>query len=1056
MSSPFVHLHTHSHYSLLDGLSKIDALVERAKEFDMPALGLTDHGAMYGAIEFYKEATAAGVKPIVGVEAYVANRSRFDKDPHIDNKRYHLTLLAKNYTGYQNLMKLVSKAYLDGYYYKPRMDKEILQAHNEGVICLSGCPGSEFVTMLRENRQKDAAELLDFYVQNFGRENVFVEAMKHDEVEWYVPLIKDIIDIAHKMNLPVVGTWDSHYLHAKDKDAHNTLLAINTNNKNFKMNGNYSFVSPEEALEIFKDIPGAVENTLKVADMVDLKLELGKWVFPNIQIPEGSTYDDELRKLAMQGIKERGLSETPELLDRVNYELEVIQKKGYAPYFLVVSDLLRFAQGEGILATTRGSAGGCMVSYLSQITTVDPMEYKLPFERFLNPERPSAPDIDMDYQDDRREEVIEYAKRKYGIDHVAQIGTFGTMAAKGSVRDVARALEYPYEIGDRISKLIPMGAQGFPMTIKRALTMEPDLQKMYDTDADARRIIDMAQTIEGSARHSSVHAAGVVIAPKPVHEFTPLQIDTRHGKVITQYDMHAVEDAGLLKFDFLGIRDLSSLADSIERVEKIRGIKIDIQNIPLDDKTTFDMLARGETEGVFQLNGGGMTKFLVDLKPTSIHDINAMVALYRPGPMEMIPDYIKRKHNPRLVSYLDPRMKEILDRSYGIITYQDDVMMIAIKLAGYSWLDADKLRKAMGKKIPEVMMAEKDKLMKGLAANGMSNEKCEELWKLIEPFAAYGFNKAHAASYGRVAYQTAYMKANFPGEFMSAKLTHESGNLEEVANLIAECRRMNFEVLPPDINESFSGFTVVVENGEVTRKIRFGLQTIKNFGEDIGKAIIQERKENGPFINLENFLERVNHKGLNKKSVEALIQSGALDSMGERGQMLFNIEQMLKFAKDTREDATRNQASLFGDMADAPKATLRLDFAEPASQDQKLAWEKELLGLYVTGHPLEKWREQLDKAKIKVKDIKEKASSGLETALAGIIENVKELYTKKQEKMAIITVADFTGTIECVLFPAAYKENAQYVQVDSCIALKGRVNDRNGEKSIIINQMKKL
>jgi DNA polymerase-3 subunit alpha len=822
------------------------------------------------------------------------------------------------------------------------------------------------------------------------------------------------------------------------------------------MNGNYSFVSPDEALEIFKDIPGAAENTLKVAEMVDLKLDLGKWVFPNIEIPEGTTYDDELRRLAVEGIKERGLTETQEIMDRINYELDVIKKKGYAPYFLVVSDLLRFASDNGILSTTRGSAGGCMVSYLSGITTVNPIEYLLPFERFLNPERPSAPDIDMDYQDSRREEVIEYAKRKYGIDHVAQIGTFGTMAARGSVRDVARALEYPYEVGDRISKLIPMGSQGFPMTIKRALEIEPDLKKLYESDVDAKRILDMAQTIEGSARHSSVHAAGVVIAPKPVDEFTPLQIDTKHGKVITQYDMHAVEDAGLLKFDFLGIRDLSSLADSIERAEKIRGIKIDIQKIPLDDKTTFDMLARGETEGVFQLNGGGMTKFLVDLKPSSIHDINAMVALYRPGPMEMIPDYIKRKHNPRLVSYLDPRMKEILDRSYGIITYQDDVMMIAIKLAGYSWLDADKLRKAMGKKIPEVMMAEKDKLMKGLAANGMSTAKAEELWKLIEPFAAYGFNKAHAASYGRVAYQTAYMKANFPGEFMTAKLTNESGDLEEVARLIAESRRMGFEVLPPDVNESFSDFTLVVEDGQPTKKIRFGLRSIKNFGEDIGKAIIHERKEGGRFTSLENFLERVNHKGLNKKSVEALIQSGALDSMGERGQMLFNIELLLKFARDTREDATRNQASLFGDMVDAPKATLRMDSVTPATEDQKLAWEKELLGLYVTGHPLEKWRDQLDKAKIKIKDIKEKVTPGLETAVAGIIEAVKELYTKKQEKMAIITIADFTGTIECVLFPASFKENAEFVKVDSCIALKGRVNDRNGEKSIVINQMKKL
>lgn len=1070
----------------------------------MNAIGLTDHGNMYGAIEFYKKCKANGVKPIIGVEAYVTAGSRHDKRPGIDNERFHLTLLAKNVQGYRNLMRLVTISNLEGYYYKPRMDKEILREYSEGLICLSGCFGGEFSRAIRRGDIEGAERVALEHQDIFGKENYFLEIMHHPGVENIEEVRKEIIRLSKKLDIPLVATQDSHYLHKDDQDAHETLLAIQTNGdlndeNRFSMKADlFDFIDTETALEHFASTPEAVWNTQKIADRCDIEIELGKWLFPDLKIPEGTTYNGELRRLAYEGIAVRALSPDDEAVTkRLEYELKVILDKGYAPYFLVVADLLRYAKEHGILTNIRGSVAGSITTYLLGITSVNPLEYKLPFERFLNPERPSAPDIDMDFADNRREEVINYAREKYGSDHVAQIGTFGTMMARGAVRDVARALGHPYGVGDKISRLIPEGSQGFPMTIDTAIKMTPELADLYKNDADTKKIIDLAKKLEGCVRHISVHAAGVVIAPRPLYEFTPTQLDPKGGKIITQYDMHAVEDAGLLKFDFLGIRNLSILGDAVRLVRERHNIHVDIENIPVDDKKTFEMLARGETMGLFQLNGTGMTRYLKELRPTTIHDINAMVALYRPGPMEMIPEYIKRKHNPSLVSYLDPRMKDILAMSYGVITYQDDVMMIAIHLAGYSWLDADKLRKAMGKKIPAEMQAQKEKLLKGFVENGCTEKKANELWLLIEPFAAYGFNKAHAASYGRLAYQTAYMKANFPIEYMTAILTAESGDTEKISEIITESKRMGLPILPPDINASFGDFTIIdvtlspdahpvpqmrgadsgsletySEYGEkepqvsATKQmsvqgghqaeIRFGLYTIKNLGTDIADAMIAERETNGVFKSLADFLDRIRHKNLNKKSFEALVKVGAMDALGERGQMIANTEEAMEYNKaQVREQS--GQESLFGMMTDQSSVpALRLNPAEKAPKTTCLAWERELLGLYVSGHPLDAHREKLAKIGTTVESVKT-LKDGMMAVAGGIVEHIHSIITKKGDKMAFVKLTDMTGTLELVLFPEAlftYKE--LFETPDRCIKIKGKISERNGEKTMIVEKVKEL
>ncbi|MBI5732213.1 MAG: DNA polymerase III subunit alpha [Candidatus Magasanikbacteria bacterium] len=1057
----FVHLHTHSHYSLLEALPKIDELVYAAKKKGLPALALTDYGSLYGAIEFYKIAKKAGIKPIIGLEAYLAQNSRLDKRPRLDEENYHLILLAENERGYKNLLKLSSLGHLEGFFNVPRIDKELLRRHHEGLIALSGCREGEVARAIWKlaNWEKAKAAARE-YAEIFGPGNFFLELQDHPDLEGQMEINNALIKIGEELDLPLVVTRDVHYLDIEDREAQDILTCIRDGHKagdphrpNF-LSVDRSFGSGEEIMSRFSHVPEAVSNTLKIAERCNLELKLGQWHFPAIQLPPGKTANDILIEEVENGIRKLIPAADEKTWERLRYELGVINKKGYAPYFLAVADYVRWSRERGIIVTTRGSAAGSLVSYALGITTVNPLYFKLPFERFLNPSRPSPPDIDMDFADNRRDEVIAYVTEKYGADHVAQVITFGTMMARGSARDVGRALGLSYNFCDQIAKMIPFGSQGFPMTIKKALSVTPELYALYNENADARRLLDLAQKIEGCARHTSIHAAGVVISPTPLTDFIPVQRETGGEKIITQYEMHSVEDTGLLKMDFLGIRNLSILGDAIKIVEKTRGVKVDLESIPWDDQETYAMLARGETSGLFQLGGTGMTRYLQELEPSSIFDIMAMVALFRPGPMESIPEFIARKHNAKLIKYLDPRMKEYLDMSYGVITYQDDVLLTAINIAGYDWAETDKLRKAMGKKIPEEMAAQKEKFVAGCVKNGLKPAAASELWTLIEPFAAYGFNKSHAASYAVIAYYTAYMKAKFPEEYMAAVLSAESDDLDKVSVLIKECKDMRLDVLPPDVNESFELFAVVPRKEGSKPTIRFGLEAIKNVGAHIAHEIIKERKKNGPYQNLEDFLSRVQDKDLNKKSLESLIKCGALDRFGERGRLLANIELLTGFNRDSQKEKKDNQAVLF-DLKTVGAARLALKPIPPALLEERLKWEKELIGLYVSEHPFSATEKLLGKSWRPLVSLFKEGGGGW-VAICGFVGSAKKIITKKGAVMLFVSLEDTTGQAEVVVFPRIYEQFKSLLQAGKEICVLGKYSEREGEKKIVAEKVEAI
>lgn len=1056
--SDFVHLHVHSHYSLLDALPKVDELVEAAKKQGYKALALTDHGNMYGAIEFYEACLEANIRPIIGVEIYVTPDS--PETPAGKERVYHLVLLAKNYAGYRNLMSLISKAQLEGEILgKPVARKDWLKQYADGVIALSGCLEGELAQAVRANGKEAAKAAALEYQHIFGDENFYLELNDLPDLSGQIEVNTGLIELGKELNIPLVVTRDSHYIEPGDAEAQDILRCIGEGrtidepDRQTLTGVNYSLGSATEIAKRFKHVPEAIANTVKIANQIDLQITLNEWHFPPIEIPPGKNADEHLRDEVARRLPL--LTEvTPEVQARVDYELEIISKKGYSPYFLVVADYVGFARKNKIIETTRGSGAGSIVSYAMGITGVNPLFFKLPFERFLNPFRPSPPDIDADFADDRRDEMIAYVTKKYGSDKVAQIITFGTMMARGAVRDVARALGYSYSFGDQVSKLVPFGAQGFQMTLAKALDLEPDLKELYNKNQQAKRLLDLAQKIEGCARHTSIHAAGVVIAPHTLTDFTPIQRETGGNRIITQYSMHAVEAAGLLKMDFLGIRNLSILGHAVEIVEKTTGEKIDVHNLaPWADKKTYEMLARGETVGVFQLAGSGMTRYLKELKPTDVFDIMAMIALFRPGPMAVIPEYIARKNGVREVAYYHPKMEKFLDKSYGLLVYQDDLLLTAIELAGYDWKTVDRLRKAVGKKIPQEMAREHVIFVKGCQTHSqMPRAQAEMIWSLFEPFQGYGFNKAHAASYAVVAYQTAFLKANYPIQYMTAVLIAESGDIDKVPAIIHECERMGIKVLPPDVNQSFKNFAMIGAQNDTAAHIRFGLQGIKNLGEHIAEVIYRERKENGQYKNLEDFLSRVKDRDLNKKSLESLIKCGALDSFGhDRGLLLFNIDQLLDFVRAHQEKQTSKQDSLFGNTSLAGNGQVRLEKAPPATEEAKTNWEKELLGLYVTAHPFKRYQDILGNI---LTPLNELESLGRKewAVVGGVIDSAKKKVTRAGKTMMFVTIQDLTGSRELLVFPKTYETTKDVWVEGTQVCVVGRTSEEEGDDKLFVEK----
>jgi len=1053
-------------------MCRLGDLLQKAKDMGMPAVALTDHGALYGAFKFFSKSIDVGIKPIIGCEVYKAKHSRLDHEAGVDRDRSHLVLLAKNLTGYKNLLKIVSSAHLEGFYYRPRVDFELLRQHSEGIIALSACLAGEIPQALLNGQTTEAEDLLKTYLSIF-KDDFYIELQRHPNMSDQDRVNKDLVALARKFGVPLVATNDVHYLNADDAYAQEVLLCIQTQRTIFEKNRpmsmidvpDYYFKSEDEMRAAFADLPEAIDNTVKIAEKCNLELPYGKWVLPHFETPHNETAEAYLKILVDERKSRVAAYDQKTVNDRLAYELDIIGTKGYATYFLIVQDFVNWAKEHEIaVGPGRGSCAGSLVAYVLRITDINPLDYNLPFERFLNPERPTPPDIDIDFADINRDKVLKYVTDKYGKEKVAQIITFGTMEARLAVRDVARALGQSYSQGDRIAKMIPAGKQGFSMSLAQALEESPPLKYAYQTEEDVKKVIDVAQKLESLPRHSSVHAAGVIISDTDLTDRVPIQTEAKEGRVITQYDMYCLDlnavsnqrAVGLLKVDFLGLRNLTILEEAIKFVIQTTGKKIDIHDISLTDEKTFELVARGDTIGVFQLESAGMRRLAKELKPTKMSDIIAMVALYRPGPMDLIPMFIEGKNNPAKITYLHKDLAPILGETYGVLVYQEQVMEIAHSLAGYRMSEADNLRMAMGKKKKALMEKEHVKFIKGCVAHGYTKSLAENIFNFMEKFAAYGFNKPHSASYALIAYWTGFMKANYPVEYMTALLSAElqgvAGPLREIkmAQAIEECRRMEIKVLPPDINRSKHSFSIE------GKEIRFGFSAIKNVGASAIESIVLAQKE-GAFIGFRDFLYRVDLRKVNKRTVESLIKSGAFTAFGNYATLLNEYPLIVKDIAAMKEESDKGQFSLF--IGEGEKRKLVDNFAvlPELSEDETTNMEKEVIGFLISKNPLAQYKEVIArKSTKKIGDIKAEDVNKTHV-LVGVVSSKKVITTKKDNsEMAFATLFDDSGSIEVIIFPRAYAKLGALFAVNRVIILKGKINQKDDRLSIIVDNAMKL
>ncbi|NLA12494.1 MAG: DNA polymerase III subunit alpha [Firmicutes bacterium] len=1048
----FVHLHCHTEYSLLDGAARIKGLIRRAAEQKMPAVAITDHGAMFGVVDFYREALQAGVKPLIGCEVYVAPRSRHQKEPKLDDHQYHLTLLAKDQTGYRNLMRIVSAGYIEGFYYKPRVDEEILSENSSGLIALSGCLAGKIPALLLRGRDEEARSLAGRYGEIFGPGNFYLELMEHGLAE-QGPVNRALCSIARETGNGLVATNDVHYLSREDAVIHDVLLCIqtgktvhDTERMKFETDEFY-FKSAPEMAALFSEVPEALQNTLKIAEQCQVDFRFDQRYLPEFNLPEGVADAGEyLGRLCREGLQRRYPEITGTLEERLAYELRIINQMGFANYFLIVWDLIKYARSDDVLVGPgRGSAAGSLVAYCLGITDIDPISNVLLFERFLNPERVSMPDIDIDFSDDKRNRVLSYVSEKYGAERVAQIITFGTMAARGAVRDVGRALAFPYGEVDRIAKMIPTE---IGMTIERALEQNRELQALYRDEERYRQLLDTSMAVEGLPRHASTHAAGVVISREPLVHHVPL-LKTNDQTVVTQFPMGTLEQLGLLKMDFLGLKTLSIIEEAQAHIRRRHNREIVLSEIPLADAATYQLLSQGDTTGIFQLESSGMRNVLRELIPNKFADIIAVVALYRPGPMEQIPVFINSKHGREPINYPHTVLEPILKETYGVIVYQEQIIQIAATMAGFPLSQADLLRRAIGKKKKKILDEQRELFVDGCLENGYSRRLAEEIYDLILKFASYGFNKSHAAAYALIAYQTAYLKANYPVEFMAALMTGYCNNSDKVASYIADCRRQGIEVLPPDINESEINFTVVDD-----KRIRFGLAAVKNVGTGAIESILEVRREKS-FRSLRDFSSRVDGRLCNRKAVESLIKCGAFDTLGgHRAQYLATLDESVAAGQIAQRERQNGQMTMFSLMDPQSKEELlqdRLPDIAEFSDKERLALEKEMLGFYISGHPMEQYRLILERMNglTCCNELKERRDKSA-VSLGGIISHVRSIYTKRGKPMAFVTVEDLTGSVEVIVFSDLYERRTEIFQEDTPLLIKGRVDLKEEEEPKII------